>query len=223
MKKLIIFDLDGTLIDSVYDLASAINYMLHCLSRNTFSEDTIRYWVGNGANILVRRALSGSSTIDDSLDNELVDEASHIFLDYYSKHLSKETKIYPNVKETLVSLKDRGYRLAVVTNKPISFVSPILDDLGLDNIFEFYLGGDSLDEKKPSPKPLLYLCDKLNIDTKDTLMVGDSKNDILSANRASIDSIGVTYGYNYAESIDNYNPTFVIDNFAEILDVIEVY
>lgn len=216
-KKLIIFDLDGTLIDSVPDLAFAINSMLKSLDRDTFEVDTIRHWVGNGAKSLVSRALSASSNIDSSLDEKFIESALDIFLKAYSKNLSVSTIIYPNVKDTLLALKSKGYKLAIVTNKPYDFVPTLLETLKLDNLFELILGGDSLKEKKPSPMPLLYVCDKLDISVKDAVMVGDSKNDIVSASSANMDSIGVSYGYNYGESIEVYNPKIVVDDFGEIL------
>ncbi len=216
-KKLIIFDLDGTLIDSSPDLALAINHMLQTLNRATFSTDTIHYWVGNGAEILVKRALSGSATIDETLDPLLWKEALKIFLDFYAKNLAVATVTYPHVPATLKRLKEHGYRLAIVTNKPFPFVEPILKTLGLMDYFELILGGDSLEKKKPDPLPLLHVCDKLNISVSESIMIGDSKNDIQAANACNMQSIGLTYGYNYGENISVHNPSVVFDNFADIL------
>ena len=214
-KKLLIFDLDGTLIDSVPDLADSINFMLRELGRDEFSQDTIRQWVGNGAVTLVKRALSGSVEISDNLDN--YEKAIEIFLDNYSNNLCNNTTLYPNVKATLKLLKDRGYILTIVTNKPYKFIEPILNTLEIKELFEDYIGADSLDVKKPHPKPLLYICNKLGIATNNTVMIGDSKNDILSANSANIDSIGVTYGYNYTQNISYYNPSIIVDDFRDIV------
>ena len=216
-KKVIIFDLDGTLIDSSPDLALAINHMLKTMNRNTFSIDTIHHWVGNGAETLVKRALSGSAIIDEGLNASLWKEALEIFLDFYANNLAVETITYPNVLNTLKTLKEHGYRLAIVTNKPFAFVEPILGELGLLDLFELILGGDSLKEKKPNPIPLIYVCEKLGVLVEDSIMVGDSKNDILAASACKMDSIGLTYGYNYGESISIYNPSFVFDNFTDIL------
>ncbi|SHO81750.1 Phosphoglycolate phosphatase [hydrothermal vent metagenome] len=216
-KKLLIFDLDGTLIDSVPDLANAINFTLKKLNRDSFDEDIIRKWVGNGAITLVKRALSGSVDIVDNLDNELFQKAINIFLENYANNLCNDTKIYPNVKSSLEELKKRGYILTIVTNKPYKFIKPILESLDIEYLFEYYIGADTLDVKKPHPKPLLYVCNKFNIDIDNSVMIGDSKNDILAGISANIDTIGVTYGYNYNENISYYNPTIVVDNFEEIL------
>ena len=216
-KQLIIFDLDGTLIDSSPDLANAINYMLCSLGRNTFSTDTIHYWVGNGAYILVKRALSGKREVDPNIDERLFNQALEIFLDHYKSHLCVETVPYPNVISTLQTLQKRGYRLAIITNKPYKFVAPILTNLKLDSYFETFLGGDSLPQKKPHPMPLEHLCKTLGVNIDQSVMVGDSKNDILAAKACGMHSIGVTYGYNYGEDINSYDPDLVVDQFQHIL------
>jgi len=216
-KKLIIFDLDGTLINSSPDLELAINHMLSTIGRETFSTDTIHYWVGNGAQILVKRALSGSSEIDENINPELFEKALKIFFDFYSKNLVVKTVTYPHVKETLKHLK-KDYTLAIVTNKPFDFVKPILEALELTDLFELILGGDSLEEKKPHPLPLLHVCETLGFTIEESVMVGDSKNDILAANACNMQSIGLTYGYNYGEAISIYNPDAVFDDFSDILN-----
>lgn len=219
-KKVIIFDLDGTLINSAPDLSLAVNYMLEQLGRGTFSEDIIHGWVGNGALVLVKRALSGDRNIDESIDGKLVDNALNIFLDFYAQNLCNATVTYENVPSTLKTLKEKGYRLAIVTNKPFAFVAPILQGLGLDGLFEFILGGDSLAEKKPNPMPLVHVTQTLKVNIKECVMVGDSKNDILAANACSMQSVGVTYGYNYGEDIGIYEPDIIINNFVELLEVL---
>ena len=216
-KKVIIFDLDGTLIDSSPDLALAINHMLKTLNRETFSSDTIHYWVGNGAEILVKRALSGSATIDESIEEDRWKEALKIFLAFYAKNLAVETVTYPHVRETLQSLKGYGYKLTIVTNKPFAFVEPILKELKLLEFFELILGGDSLEKKKPDPMLLLHVCKEMDISVKEAVMIGDSKNDILAGNACNMQTIGLTYGYNYGEDIGVYNPSIVFDDFADIL------
>ena len=137
-KELILFDLDGTLIDSVPDLANAVNHTLKSLDKDTFSHDIIRRWVGNGAQVLVRRALSGDVVIKEDIDDELFQKALAIFLDYYSHNLAVQTVLYPSVKNTLYSLKDKGYKLVIVTNKPFDFIEPILEAFELTDTFEYY-------------------------------------------------------------------------------------
>ena len=219
-KKLLLFDLDGTLIDSVPDLSDAVNYMLKELNRSIFSEDIIRTWVGNGAQTLVKRALLGQSDISNDIDTELFEKALNIFLIFYKNNVCVNTKLYSDVHETLNSLKKQNYRLVIITNKPYDFIKPILLKFELDNLFEYFIGGDSLEKKKPDPMPLLHVCEKFNISIEDSIMIGDSKNDILAANSIDMDSIGVTYGYNYTEDISVYNPTLVISNFSDISTVL---
>ncbi|QOR60964.1 phosphoglycolate phosphatase [Sulfurovum sp. ST-21] len=219
-KKAIFFDLDGTLIDSVPDLALAVNEMLTILGKETFSEDTIRYWVGNGAQTLVKRALLGRREVENErIDETYFKKAHTIFLEAYGKHLCKATRPYPHVVETLEALKSRGYRLTIITNKPEQFVEPILKGLGFDDLFETYLGGDSLPKKKPDPMPLLHMCDLLGLTVESCVMVGDSKNDILAANACGMQSIGVTYGYNYGEEISIYEPDAVVNDFSNISEL----
>ncbi len=215
-KKVIIFDLDGTLIDSSPDLALAINHMLTSIGKTTFSLDEIHHWVGNGAQMLVKRALSGSAEIAEDIDEKEFENALDIFLKFYAKNLAVKTVTYPHVTATLAHLKAHGYKLAIVTNKPFDFVAPILKELKLKEYFEFHLGGDSLKEKKPNPAPLLYVCDKLHVKPADCVMVGDSKNDILAAQACDMQSIGLTYGYNYGEHISTHNPDVYFSDFSEI-------
>ena len=216
-KKLLIFDLDGTLINSALDLAVAVNYMLETLELEIFSEEIIHGWVGNGALTLVKRALSGSRSVNNSMDEAYVEKALKIFLAYYEKNLCNATVPYPEVIATLKELKE-NYTLAIVTNKPFAFVAPILQGLEMDDLFAAILGGDSLEKKKPDAMPLLHVCETLNIPIEDSLMIGDSKNDILAANACGMHSAGVTYGYNYGEDIAVHNPSVIINDFSELLE-----
>lgn len=215
-KKVLMFDLDGTLVDSAPDLALAVNHMLKRLKRETFSAELIRSWVGNGAQTLVKRALSGSAQIDENIDDQTFQKALKIFLDFYEANLCVETVPYANVPQTLQDLKSKDFRLALVTNKPFDFIEPLLSGLGLHDLFEFHLGGDSLSKKKPDPMPLLHVCEALDVNVSECVMVGDSKNDILAAKAAGMHSIGVSYGYNYGEAISVYEPEVVVDNMVEI-------
>lgn len=216
-KQLLIFDLDGTLVDSAPDLAHAINAMLSDLEREQFPQSVIRSWVGNGAQTLVERALSGNSIINASLDQQLSARALAIFLEHYRNHCSVDTVLYPGVASTLSTLAPH-YQLAIVTNKPIEFVGPMLDALDITHYFEHILGGDSLSRKKPDPLPLNHLMAKLSLIPQGCVMIGDSKNDIVAAQQANMHSVGVTYGYNYGESISVYQPDVVIETFAQLIE-----
>lgn len=220
-KELILFDLDGTLIDSVPDLVVAVNHMLRSLEYPEYNEEMIRTWVGNGAKMLVKRALSGDIIVDEDLDHVLFEKALERFMNYYGKHICIGTAAYPKVGETLRALKEKGYGLAIVTNKPYGFIAPILEALGLDGLFRFCVGGDSLPKHKPDPLPLTYVCETLGVPVEKAIMVGDSRNDILAAQAAGMDSIGVTYGYNYGEGIDVYSPDAVIDQFSKLRTLLE--
>ncbi len=219
-KKLLLFDFDGTLIDSVPDLAASVNFMLKQLNREIFDEDTIRSWVGNGAKTLVKRAIENSFKNNTQLSDTFFQKALDIFLTHYKNNLCNNTQLYDNVAQTLHKLHKQGYTLAIITNKPYDFIAPILQSLQLNELFTLLLGADSLQEKKPHPQPLLYACEKLGFTPNEALMIGDSKNDILAAQAAEIESVGVTYGYNYDEDISTYKPDAIINDFSKLLKLL---
>ena len=125
--------------------------------------------------------------------------------------------LYEGVFSTLHALKEQGFTLALITNKPSEFIEPILSSFSIFSLFSLTIGGDSLPEKKPSSFPLLHACEKLGVSPSQCVMVGDSKNDIVAAKAANIKSVGLTYGYNYGENIAKYKPNWVFDDFEEIL------
>ncbi|WP_201528403.1 phosphoglycolate phosphatase [Psychrobacter frigidicola] len=217
-KKLLIFDFDGTLIDSVPDLASAANIMLTQLGKPTYPIHTIKEWVGNGARALVERALSGSIEVDNSLSIAEIEAAERLFYNAYEAHDTSKTTSYPDVDQGLRQLKDAGFTLALVTNKPIRFVPKILKSLGWTPLFSMVLGGDSLPVKKPNPAPLLHVCETLNFKPAQAIMIGDSINDISAGKQAGIDTVGLSYGYNYGKDIRDSNPNQTFDHFAELLN-----
>ncbi len=217
-KKLLMFDFDGTLIDSVPDLAEATNIMLTQLGKLTYPVSTIQEWVGNGARKLVERALSGSVEVDNMLSVAEIEDAEHLFYEAYGAHDTSKTLSYPDVDKGLRQLKDAGFTLALVTNKPIRFVPKILDSLGWTPLFDRVLGGDSLPLKKPDPAPLLHVCKILNISPTQAIMIGDSINDIVAGKNAGIDTIGLSYGYNYGNDIRDSQPNQTFDNFADLLN-----
>lgn len=220
-KTTLLFDLDGTLVDSAPDLALAVNKTLRDLNKEEFDQQSIHYWVGNGAKVLIERALSGSATINEQLEPAFVQDALTIFLAHYQQCLCIESVLYDDVKEGLHSLKETGFRLAIITNKPAVFIQPILTGLGIEGLFEILIGGDTLTEKKPNPAPLNYALEQLNVSAEQCVMIGDSKNDILAAKAANIDSVGLTYGYNYGEDINQYQPQWCFDSFAEFIAALQ--
>ncbi|MDN3454314.1 MULTISPECIES: phosphoglycolate phosphatase [unclassified Psychrobacter] len=218
-KQLLIFDFDGTLIDSVPDLADATNTMLTTLGKATYPIETIRNWIGNGSRLLVERALVGKvEVLENELTVEEADHAEHLFFEAYKNLSGSKTVAYPDVDSGLKKLKDAGYTLALVTNKPIRFVPKILQSFGWQDLFSEVLGGDSLSTKKPDPAPLLHVCEALNISPEQAIMIGDSRNDILAGQNANMDTLGLSYGYNYGQDIRELNPTEAFDNFADLVD-----
>ncbi|WP_351118971.1 phosphoglycolate phosphatase [Psychrobacter sp. SMN/5/1215-MNA-CIBAN-0208] len=217
-KQLLIFDFDGTLIDSVPDLADATNAMLTTLGKETYSLDTIRNWVGNGSRMLVERALVGKvEVLEGELTVEEADHAEQVFFEAYNNISGSKTVAYPDVDSGLKKLKAAGYTLALVTNKPIRFVPKILQSFGWQDLFVEVLGGDSLPVKKPDPAPLLHVCEALNVTPDQAVMIGDSKNDILAGQNANMDTLGLSYGYNYGQDIRELNPTEAFDDFAALV------
>lgn len=219
-KQLLIFDLDGTLIDSVPDLAYATNATLMQLNQPTFAEDIIRHWVGNGAKKLIERALSGSADVSSYLTDEFVQQALELFFTNYEKYTCVKTQTYIGVDEGLHLLKDSGFILALVTNKPSQFIPTIIEKMRWQNLFSLLLGGDSLAQKKPHPAPLQYVCRELDIPVKASYMIGDSKNDVLAGKNAGMDTLALSYGYNYGQDICLENPTQTFDNFHDLVKFI---
>lgn len=214
--KGIAFDLDGTLVDSIPDLTAAVQAMLAELNLAPCTEKQVRSWVGNGAPMLISRAVSqakGHEITQSELDSLLPR-----FMYHYGQFLDVYTQFYEGVPQTLTQLKASGIKLAVITNKPHDFAVSLLKSFGIYEDFDIVLGGDALSKKKPDPFPLHYVMDKWQIMPSEFLMVGDSKNDILAAHAAGCNSIGLTYGYNYGEDIELSSPSAVCDHFSEILD-----
>lgn len=213
--KAIAFDLDGTLIDSVPDLAVATQATLAELGLTSCTEAQVRTWVGNGAEMLMRRAMSHA--LGSDVTQTMLDAAMPSFMHHYQQNLEKHSALYADVYRVLQTLFDKGLKLAVVTNKPYRFTLPLLEAFKINDFFSLVLGGDSLAKMKPDPLPLEHLLTQWQLDKSELLMVGDSKNDILAAKAAGVASIGLTYGYNYGEDIGLTGPDVVCEQFAEIL------
>ncbi|MHC1698943.1 MAG: HAD-IIIA family hydrolase [Geobacteraceae bacterium] len=210
MKKndLIIFDLDGTLIDSLDDLASATNHMLISLDRTAVTREQVRGYVGQGARRLVERAMPDA--VSDEIERGLA-----LFLDYNEKHIVNRTCLYPGVFETLAALREAGLTLAVVSNKNVVLCNKVLSTLGADRFFARVIGADSLAERKPSPEPLLKVLHDLCIPAERAIMVGDSINDIAAGQAAGMVTIGCTFGYGDLAEIKDAD--YLIDSLPELL------
>lgn len=218
-KELLIFDFDGTLINSVPDLTLATNMLLRHYKLAALTIEEVTPFIGNGAKALAKRALKYSKP-EQEITDELLDDALNIYVAAYKEISCQETYLYPGVLDTLKYLQAKGYKMMICTNKPYEFIEPILDKLEIKQYFDSWIGENSLPEKKPSGAPLLHLAEEINTTKEKCIMVGDSKNDILSAQNAGMDSIGVSYGYNYNENIADYKPTIVLDNFAKIQNLL---
>ncbi len=189
----IAFDLDGTLVDSVPDIAAAVAAMCVELGYPVPSEAQVRAWVGDGAARLVERALTGR--LDGRLEPDLAALALTSFKDAYRRCLVRDSRIYPGVRETLDALQAAGIPLAVVTNKPAEFARGLLAGLALDCFFAELVGGDSLAERKPHAQPLQHVAHRFGAAVEAGLMVGDSATDIGAARAAGMPVVCVDYGY----------------------------
>jgi phosphoglycolate phosphatase len=217
--KVILFDLDGTLIDSVPQLYFAVQKALASKQLPEVSLTQVRDWIGNGADILLKRAICQQYHFTD-IDEELFQQVKKEFDHQYQLGIDRDYSLYPAVQETLAKLRSAGYLMAVVTNKPDQFVQPLLKSAGIADFFTYTLGGGCLPVKKPDPLPLQYLCEKFNVKSIEALMVGDSKNDIQAAKAAGIPVVGLSYGYNHGEPIEKSDPDFVLHHFDELVSLL---
>lgn len=193
--KAILLDLDGTLLDTIPDLAAGANGMLQALSAPTLPLETITTFVGKGTERLVKRCLE-DERVQLPSDPQSVKQALAVFNRHYHAVNGREAKLYPGVLEGLQAFRDQGARLAVVTNKPVEFTVPLLEMTGLSSWFDVIVGGDTCERKKPDPMPMLHACKQLGCEPKDALAIGDSVNDALAARAAGIAVLAVPYGYN---------------------------
>lgn len=216
--EMILIDVDGTLVDSVPDLAYCVDEMMKALDMPVHGEAAVRNWVGNGVERLTRRALIGQ--LDGEPDEALFEKGYPIFLDLYAENTSKRSCLYPGVREGLEYMKAAGYKLGCVTNKAAQFTIPLLKDLGIHDDFENIVCGDTLAKKKPDPLPLLHSAEVLGVTPEKSLMLGDSVSDVKAARAAGFQIICMSYGYNHGVDIRDSNPDVVIDSMAELKDLL---
>lgn len=216
---MVLIDVDGTLVDSVPDLAFCVDEMLKQLDMPTRGEAAVRHWVGNGVERLVKRGLINQ--LDGEPDQDLYDRALPIFRELYAENTSKRSCLYEGVSEALDFLKTTGVKIGCVTNKASEFTLPILRDLGISGYFQTVLCGDMVERKKPDPQPLLMSAEKLGVTPEASMMLGDSMSDVKAARAAGFSIICMSYGYNHGEDIRDYSPDAVVDSMAAIRDIID--
>ena len=208
---LLIFDLDGTLIDSKLDLARSVNATRAHMGLGPIEHEIVYSYVGNGAPVLIRRVLG------DEVTEAEVQNALQFFLAYYRDHKLDYTKLYPGVAESLHRLHAAGKKMAVLTNKPVNVSRAIVDGLGVSRHFFKVYGGNSFDFKKPHPVGVEALVEEAGVNRASTMMVGDSSVDIQTAYNAGVKSCGVTYGFQ-PETLSNPAPDLLVDRMEELAD-----
>lgn len=210
-KKLLIFDLDGTLIDSLGDLTAALNHVLNQTSRPMLPRDEVRKLVGKGARSLLERALVGGTP------NE-VDKGLQIFLEYNFAHIAVETRPYPGALDTLEALRAKGFELCVLSNKNVDLCREVLARLGMDALFADIFGGDSFPFKKPSPEAVKGVLREFGVWPREAVLIGDSINDIAAGVGAGVVTIGCSYGY--GERSELVGADYVVAKLADLLKIL---
>ena len=196
--RAVLFDLDGTLLDTIADLAEAVNRMLAELGRPARPLAEIHSFVGKGIAMLVRRCMTENA----SATEREIEQAVEVFRRHYAEVNGRHTTVYPGVVETLDAMRAMGLRLACVTNKSEAFTLPLLERMGLDRYFAAVVSGDTLPVKKPDPAMLHHACALLGVDAARALMIGDSENDAFAARAAGMPVLLVTYGYSEGMPVD---------------------
>jgi phosphoglycolate phosphatase len=218
--ELIVFDLDGTLVDSAPDLAQSIDAMMASLELPPCGLDQVRRYVGNGVERLVKRALTGELWAEPP--PSLYNQALAQFLDFYTASNGQHTLVYPGVHKALGSLHEAGIRLGGLTNKKRRFTEPLLQAMRLDDFFELWVCGDDLKQQKPDPEPLLYAMQQLGVSAAATWRVGDSETDVATARAAGVKILAVSYGYNHGKDIVEAKPDGIVDSLLQICTILEL-
>jgi phosphoglycolate phosphatase len=211
------FDLDGTLLDTVGDLAEASNRMLRELGLPTYGEDEIRLFIGRGINVLVERCL----TRPEPPSAELLDRAIAAFKRHYAEVNGQFTNLYPGVLAGLQAWQATGLPMAVITNKAAAFTEPLLDGKGLRSFFAVIVSGDTTAHKKPHPEPVLHACRVMGRDPRTNLHIGDSIHDIQAAKAAGSTAYCVPYGYNEGQAVSAVDCDALVDNLGAALRLVQ--
>ena len=217
--SLIVFDLDGTLVDSAPDLAYSIDGMLTRLGRPPAGEDRVRGWIGHGMPMLVQRALTGEQWPTE--EPEGFAGALELYMDIYAANLSARTRLYDGVKECLVGLQKQGVSMACVTNKHSRFTAALLEQLGIADYFAAIASGDQFSRHKPDPEPLLKTAERLGHEPSRSLMVGDSPADAGAARNAGFMLACVPYGYHGGQGVAILEPDVILESLAELPGLVD--
>ena len=209
-----LFDLDGTLVDSVPDIDQALNHALATADLPPVVESLTRHWIGHGSRTLIQQALQHHQ---QSADTTAIDQLIGPFLSHYKANIAVHSKIYPQVRETLSTLQQAGSKLAVVTNKLTELSEPLLKDIGLYDFFDLIVCGDTTAQPKPAADPIVLCLEHFDLTPPQVLMVGDSETDVLAAKAAKVDVACVRDGYNHGVDVTTLDPDFVIASFNELL------
>ncbi len=212
LNKIVIFDLDGTLADSIDDLVLSANETRKVFNLPPLSKKIISSFVGDGLNLFVERLFKDSDIG--------IEEAIKTFKEKYSTHLTDNTKFYPGTTECIRKLRKNGFVTGILSNKKEKLSKLLVENLGFSHLFDFIYGGDSFEEKKPSPLPILKILEKFDGDKANSFMVGDSCNDVLSGNKAGIKTIEVIYGFNKDIHLKNCKADFTAEKPADICKII---
>lgn len=210
----IIFDLDGTLVDTNPDLVGTVNYILEKYHFEKKSRDFIRNSIGGGARNLLLRCIGNDHT--DIIDNELLG----VFSDYYAEHCSIDSKVYPGVMDTLKALEDKNKNLSVATFKIRTATDRIFKDFKMQQFFDIVVTADDVKRPKPNPDCLEKIMQFYDCAPSDTILIGDTKNDSLTAKNAGVDFCAVSYGYGDTEELKSFNPKYLINDFSELVDLV---
>jgi phosphoglycolate phosphatase len=218
--RAVAFDLDGTLVETLPDLHESAVRMLAQIGRPAVTESTVRAYVGDGVDRLVKRLLTGKP--DGEPDSDLFEKAAADFRGHYANVLTRASHPFSGVISSLEILKERGFKLACVTNKPARFAEPLLEGLALTRYFDLILSGDSLPRKKPDALPLVHSAQAFGIDCANLLMVGDSPVDTGSARSAGCPVFCVPYGYRGTLAVQELDCDAIVPTLSDLLDLIRL-
>ena len=218
--RAVLFDLDGTLVDTAPDIAAAVNRTLADLGRPAYPVARIVDWMGEGAPRLVRRALAGGRE-DLQPPAEDLERALGLFREHYAAAICVHSRPYPHTRRVLDSLREARIRLGCVSNKPERLTRLLLDALALTPLFEVVVGGDTLEFSKPHPGPIRHACRRLDISPTNTVYVGDSPTDCRAAEAAGVRMVAVTYGYHRGVDLTKGSCAAMIDGLDELLETLD--